>query len=149
EFLRRTRDVPNLLHTIWVKSLVDWSACPLSAEDRELCALTWRGSGYEGELPRQVVEARAKVVHDIADHYAETHGCNVVNFQAPDVKSVLRLRITDATVGVVAQKLSDFDLKRLYVFTCPSELGFAAIKRGRHGIRFGEFSERGKGKPTA
>ena len=101
------------------------------------------------ELPRDVIEARTKVVNDVADDYSQAHRSRTVNFQAPDVESLVRLHVSDGAIRVGPQKGSGLEIKCAYVLTRPSEFGFRSLQRGLHPSVFGEFSESERGKPIA
>jgi hypothetical protein len=129
DFLRVAREVPDLLCAIWIKAFMAWAGAGV-AKYRELCRLPGTASAHEGELPREVIEARAKVMDYIADHYAKSHRRGTVNFHAPDVVSVLRIDLMGRAVRLTVKEDINFVPKRAKVLTCPVELFLGPLHGG-------------------
>lgn len=129
DFLRFARNVPDLLEPIWIEAAASWLPWTWNDVDRELCALVWRGGCYEGQLPREVIEARAQVMGRIADEYAQTRRCGRVDFKAEDVASVVRIYFSDNSIGLRSQESGRFVTKRLNVLISTIEFGPGIIER--------------------
>jgi hypothetical protein len=131
EFLCLIREIPDCVSAGFVQSLCVFIGFSL---DRERCFSAWPSLITECQLPRQVVEARAKIVDDIADYYAGPSGHRGVDFHAPDVSALLSIDLTDSGIRtrVSPKKSGHFLIERFQVLQCTSEFFDWPIKRGLH-----------------
>jgi hypothetical protein len=131
EFLRGVREIPDFLSAVWIEAFLAWAGYGID-EYRELCQLPRRACLDESELPREVIEARAKVMGNIADEYTKTHRRMAVHLKAPDVIAILRIGLTGRGVRIGVQESVDLVPKRAKVFTCPVDFRSWPIHGGLH-----------------
>jgi len=131
EFLRGIREIPDFLSAVWIEAFLAWAGYRID-EYRELCRLPRRACVDESELPRKVIETRAKIMGNIADEYTETHRRGAMHVKAPDIVAALRIGFPGRGIRISVQESVDFVPKRAKVFTCPVDFRSWPIHGGLH-----------------
>lgn len=122
DFLRLVRKLRYFCDSMWAKSIAAFGGRNLIPEDREAGTIAGVVGCDQRQLPREMIEARAQIMSDIADEYTKTHRRGSVNFQAIHAVASLRIYLEDGAVRIRTQKLPDLDVKRIKMFTCSGEL---------------------------
>jgi hypothetical protein len=129
QFLGALGQVAEHLSAAFVEAVGKWVGFFL---DRERRSAAWPRLFSERELPREVIQARAEIVRDIADYYTKSYRGWMVDFQAPDVLSLLRVYLSDETIGFEVKESVDVHAKRIQMLKCTPEFFSWPVKGVRH-----------------
>ena len=86
----------------------------------------------ERELPREVIEARAQVVHNVANQYADAHGRCRIDSKAHHIVARLRVYFWHGGITCTVLKLPKGVIQRFQVLTGPVQFCFGAIHGRKH-----------------
>jgi hypothetical protein len=107
---------------VWVKSMALFVRGTCVVENGEPGPSSRATGREQGQLPRQMIEARTQIMRDVADEYADSHRRGTVNFQAVDAVACLRIYLDVRAIRLRIQKIPNLDVKRVKMFMCSGEL---------------------------